>query len=245
MTPHKSTDSIIVETSETESFSSEQSKKNKQRTEESDVDVSLDDLFSELSKETKNLRSIDEEESVAAAGDNESEFKKIQQSISKLPKIQSSLEKNMAQQLEAQKKSKHDITRINDPIAVQHKKADTETKDSGSKWFNMKQPEMTPQIRRDLSVIQQRSALDPKRHYKKEKWSIPKYFQMGTIVEGNTEFYSARLSRKQRGSTLVEEILHDDDTKKYFKRKYSEIQDSKTSGKKGHYKNVKQMRRKF
>ena len=53
----------------------------------------------------------------------------------------------------------------------------------------MKQPEMTPEIKRDLQIIKQRSALDPKRHYKKDKWEIPKFFQMGTIIEGNTEFY--------------------------------------------------------
>ena len=81
----------------------------------------------------------------------------------------------------------------------------------------MKQPEMTPEIKRDLQIIKQRSALDPKRHYKKDKWEIPKYFQMGTIIEGNTEFYSARLKKKERGKTMVEELLNDDNTKNILK----------------------------
>ena len=68
---------------------------------------------------------------------------------------------------------------------------------------------------------------------------------MGTIIEGNTEFYSSRLKRKERGKTMVEELLHDDTTKKYFKRKYHEIQQTKTSGRKGFYKKVKNARKKY
>lgn len=245
MSPHKSTDISALETSETESFSSEQSRKNKQKPEDGEIDqeISLDALFSELSKENQQLNNLREEELVV---DNEDNFKKIQKSISRLPKIESSLEKNLEIGAQAQKNTKHsDITRIYDPITVKQKVESSDSMDSGSKWFNMKLPEMTALVKRDLQVIQQRSALDPKRHYKKDKWSIPKYFQMGTIIEGNTEFYSARLSRKQRGTTLVDEILHDDDTKKYFKRKYSEIQDKKTSGRKGNYKKVKEMRKRY
>lgn len=132
--------------------------------------------------------------------------------------------------------------RIHDPV-IPPKKKTTETSDE--RWFNMKQPEMTPEIKRDLQIIKQRSALDPKRHYKKDKWEIPKFFQMGTIIEGNTEFYSSRLKRKERGKTMVEELLHDDTTKKYFKRKYHEIQQTKTSGRKGFYKKVKNARKKY
>ena len=90
----------------------------------------------------------------------------------------------------------------------------------------MKQPEMTPEIKR-FTNHKAKKCFRPKRHYKKDKWEIPKFFQMGTIIEGNTEFYSSRLKRKERGKTMVEELLHDDTTKKYFKRKYHEIQQTK------------------
>lgn len=61
----------------------------------------------------------------------------------------------------------------------------------------MSRPELTSSIKRDLQIIKQRQALDPKRHYKKEKWQIPKYFQMGTIVEGNTGYYN-KLTKNKR-----------------------------------------------
>lgn len=104
--------------------------------------------------------------------------------------------------------------------------------------------QLTPSIKRDLQIIKQRQALDPKRHYKKEKWQVPKFFQMGTIIESNTGYFN-KLTKKQQGTNLVEELLHDDNTKKYFKRKYHEIQQQKTSGKKSHYKKVKSDRKKF
>lgn len=99
---------------------------------------------------------------------------------------------------------------------------------SGDKWFNMPRGNAEdPKFKRDLMIIQQRAVLDPKRHYKKDKWTIPKYFQVGTIVEDKSEFYSARLKKKERQQTLLQEILHDKESTKYFKRKYASIQEEK------------------
>lgn len=184
-----------------------------------DDTASLDDLFADLKKETRSVPTVED-------------FKSIEKSIQSLPRINANLETAL------QKKP----IRIHDPVIPPKKKT---TEMSDERWFNMKQPEMTPEIKRDLQIIKQRSALDPKRHYKKDKWEIPKFFQMGTIIEGNTEFYSSRLKRKERGKTMVEELLHDDTTKKYFKRKYHEIQQTKTSGRKGFYKKVKNARKKY
>lgn len=184
-----------------------------------DDTASLDDLFADLKKESRSVPTVED-------------FKSIEKSIQSLPRINANLETAL------QKKP----IRIHDPV-IPPKKKTTETSDE--RWFNMKQPEMTPEIKRDLQIIKQRSALDPKRHYKKDKWEIPKFFQMGPIIEGNTEFYSSRLKRKERGKTMVEELLHDDTTKKYFKRKYHEIQQTKTSGRKGFYKKVKNARKKY
>lgn len=39
-------------------------------------------------------------------------------------------------------------------------------KTKGAGWFDMKAPEMTEEIQRDLELLKMRSVLDPKRHYK-------------------------------------------------------------------------------
>lgn len=85
-----------------------------------------------------------------------------------------------------------------------------------------------------------RSVLDPKRHYKKEggKLKPPEYSQVGTIIEGPTEFFTSRISKKDRKKSFVEEAMANQDNKQRFKRKYGDIQTAKTSGKKAHYKSL-------
>lgn len=190
-------------------------------------DVPLDQLFAELAKE-------------ATATAQEKGLANIQDELANLPKIESNLERDMKNA--AQEKTLSLVVRVNDPIAVQRKERDKDA-DAGARWFHMKKPELTPEIKRDLLILKNRSALDPKRHYKKEKWEIPQYFQSGTIIEGNTEFYSARIARRNRGKTLAEEILNDGASSTYFKKKYSEIQKVNKSGGKKHYKKIKEKRR--
>ena len=96
---------------------------------------------------------------------------------------------------------------------------------AGPKWFDMPATPMTPELEKDLKVLQMRSAIDRKRHYKKgEEVGKSKYFQMGTIVSDATGFYSDRLTRKQRPKTLVDTLLKDAETQSYFKKKYNELQ---------------------
>jgi hypothetical protein len=124
---------------------------------------------------------------------------------------------------------------------------------------------VTPELKRDLQLLRMRSVLDPKvrpgtvlayfscsatnifiqRHYKKEssRPEIPEFSQVGTIIEGPTEFFSARLSNRDRKRTLVEDVLASENAAGRFKAKYGEIQASKKSGKKQFYKNLKAKRR--
>jgi hypothetical protein len=89
-----------------------------------------------------------------------------------------------------------------------------------------------------------RSVLNPKRMYRKQgKMQIPEYSQVGVVVEGPTEFYSARIENKQRKQTFVEEVLSGEQETGRFKDKYLELQNAKKSGKKGFYKAQQQKRR--
>lgn len=94
-------------------------------------------------------------------------------------------------------------------------------------------PELTFEVKNDLRMIRNRAYIDPKRHYKKDKWKAwPKFFEMGTVIEGKQEFYSSRMSRRERKQTLAEEILADASTRHYMKRKFKEISELKPSKKK-------------
>ena len=103
---------------------------------------------------------------------------------------------------------------------------------------------LTPELKRDLQLLKMRSALDPKRHYKKEnvKARAPEFFQVGTLVEGPTEFFSSRLLNRDRKQTFVDEVLAAEDSTGRFKSKYNDIQASRMSGKKAFYKTLKAKR---
>lgn len=71
----------------------------------------------------------------------------------------------------------------------------------------------------------------------------PEYSQMGTIIEGPTEFFSGRLENGKRKRTFVEEVLAGEQETKRFKKKYGELQEKKTSGKKSYYKKLQEQRK--
>ncbi|KAF6175866.1 hypothetical protein GIB67_003354 [Kingdonia uniflora] len=79
----------------------------------------------------------------------------------------------------------------------------------------------------DFSLLL-RSVMDPKRHYKKgdtKSKALPKYFQVGTVIESASDFYSGRLTKKERKQTLAEELLSDHHLGDYRKRKVREIEE--------------------
>lgn len=94
--------------------------------------------------------------------------------------------------------------------------------DAGSGWFNMKPSIMTDDIKRDILLIKNRQYLDPK-HFYKSSDTISNIIQVGTVIEGSTEYYSSRLTNKQRKSNLTDEIMSDNRLRNYAINKYKDI----------------------
>ncbi|XP_072745087.1 deoxynucleotidyltransferase terminal-interacting protein 2 [Anoplolepis gracilipes] len=122
-----------------------------------------------------------------------------------------------------------------------HKQREKRKMGTGAGWFNMRAPKITPEIRHDLEVLRMRSVLDPKHFYKKNDMkALPKHFHVGKIVDSPMDFYSSRLTKKERKRTIVDELMADAQFTKYNKRKYREIIEEK---KKTHYKAHKHAKR--
>ncbi|NXG61028.1 TDIF2 protein, partial [Hemiprocne comata] len=103
-------------------------------------------------------------------------------------------------------------------------------KTTGDGWFGMKAPEITSELKNDLKVLKMRAALDPKHFYKKnDRDGLPKYFQVGTVVDSPIDFYHSRIPKKQRKRTIVEELLADSEFRRYNKKKYQEIMSEKAA----------------
>jgi hypothetical protein len=96
----------------------------------------------------------------------------------------------------------------------------------------------------DLKLLGMRSVLDPKRHYRKDNFKPegPKYSQIGTIIEGPAEFFSARLQNRERKQTIVDEVMATEAQNGRFKREYLKRQVAKTSGRKKFYQELKAKR---
>ena len=116
----------------------------------------------------------------------------------------------------------------NNPTAL-NKLLRKQLKDTtGSNWFDMAAPVVTPELKYDLQLLKLRSVIDPKRHYKKndtKSKTLPKYFQVGTVVESSLDFFSARLTKKERKRSIADELLSDGSLAQYRKRKVREIED--------------------
>ncbi|XP_068081689.1 deoxynucleotidyltransferase terminal-interacting protein 2 isoform X2 [Anabrus simplex] len=111
-------------------------------------------------------------------------------------------------------------------IPLVHTFSDTAERErsKGPQWFNMQAPELTDELKRDLEVLQMRSALDPKHFYKKNDLKVlPKFFQVGRVEDDPVDFYASRIPRRERKKTLVDELMADADFKSYNKRRYKEI----------------------
>ncbi|KAF5004370.1 hypothetical protein FDECE_9144 [Fusarium decemcellulare] len=108
---------------------------------------------------------------------------------------------------------------------------------AGSDWFDLPKTNLTPEFKRDWQLLRMRGILDPKNQKKALRASAPEYSQVGEIIAGPTEFYSARLTRKERKGSMLEEVMSSYDSNK-FTNKYAGIQKQKSSGKKGFYKKL-------
>ncbi|KAI9711968.1 MAG: hypothetical protein M1828_001767 [Chrysothrix sp. TS-e1954] len=139
---------------------------------------------------------------------------------------------------EKDRKLSDGFRKLEDPVAFKQRKLAEKRATAGPNWYNLPRTDVTPELKRDLQLLRMRNVLDPKRHYKKDnsKPQIPEFSQVGTLIEGPTEYYSARLQKRERKRTLVEEVLSAEQDNGRFKHQYNEIQEKKRSGKKGYHK---------
>ncbi|VEU34502.1 unnamed protein product [Pseudo-nitzschia multistriata] len=93
---------------------------------------------------------------------------------------------------------------------------------AGRGWFGMKPAAMTEELRTDLAIIRNRTYLDPKRFYKSSD-KHHSVVQVGTVVEGASEFYSSRLAKKDRRANLTEELMADAATASYAKDRFRKM----------------------
>ena len=105
---------------------------------------------------------------------------------------------------------------------------------AGSGWFNFEATQNSQSLQADIAVIRNRNYLDPKKFYKSSDFSKKgsQMVQLGTVIEGSMEsIYSNRLTKKQRKSNVMEEVMGEvfgskDD---YVQKKFTNMQREKSA----------------
>lgn len=96
-----------------------------------------------------------------------------------------------------------------------------------------------------MEIIQMRSVLNPTHFYKKNDLkTLPKYFQVGTVIPSPLDKYNDRGERVSKKKSLVDELLEDAEFQRFNKRKYQEVMTEKrNTGFKKAYKKMKKIKK--
>jgi hypothetical protein len=104
---------------------------------------------------------------------------------------------------------------------------------------------MTDELKTDLAVIRNRTYLDPKKFYKSAD-KHHKIVQLGTVIEGAAEYYSARLTKSERRTNFTEEIMADPESADWAKNKFKQMsRDQNNQSKKRKHKKAKKGKKIF
>ncbi|TPP61389.1 Deoxynucleotidyltransferase terminal interacting [Fasciola gigantica] len=89
-------------------------------------------------------------------------------------------------------------------------------------WFDLPKPNVTDEDREDLDVVRMRRALTTATHVRRSDTKA-RYYQRGVVVDDPGSFYD-RLPRKQRGKTIVDELLANAELMRQQRKRYSKIE---------------------
>ena len=120
---------------------------------------------------------------------------------------------------------KYEIKPLTHDYQMKKQRRQENLKTTGPDWFYMQAPELTPELKEDLKALQLKNVIDPSRFYKKsDAKKLPKFFQVGRIVENITDGKKYRLKKSEVKNRMAEEILEADLAKNYTLRKFEELQ---------------------
>ncbi|XGW09299.1 hypothetical protein V3C99_011530 [Haemonchus contortus] len=107
-------------------------------------------------------------------------------------------------------------------------------KTKGREWFDLPASEFTDEAKADLELLQMRAAIDPLAFYRRNDRNVlPKYFQVGRVVDAPEDYYSSRIPKKERKKTMLDELLNDQHFSQTKREKYIALQEREKRKKRG------------
>ncbi|GLC38610.1 hypothetical protein PLESTB_000452200 [Pleodorina starrii] len=97
--------------------------------------------------------------------------------------------------------------------------------EASKRWFQLPTTKITDEVKQELRLLRLRGAYDPKRFYKSfDETKFPKHFQIGTVMDNPQDFYSSRLTSRERGTSITQELLADPAVAAARKKRYAKLQ---------------------
>ncbi|CAJ0606065.1 unnamed protein product [Cylicocyclus nassatus] len=112
-------------------------------------------------------------------------------------------------------------------------------KTKGHDWFDLPATELTEEAKADLELLQMRSAIDPLAFYRRtDRNVLPKYFQVGHVVDAPEDYYSSRMTKKERKKTMLDELLYDQQFTQSKREKFKRIQEREKKKRRGAFQHI-------
>ena len=112
---------------------------------------------------------------------------------------------------------------------LEKKRRREENKNStGPKWFNMKAPELTTELKQELKAVQLGRLSEPYQFHKKnDRKGYAKFFQIGTIQDNILDGKANRLKKSEIKNRIAEQLLDFDLEQNFTLRKFNEYQEQR------------------
>ena len=117
---------------------------------------------------------------------------------------------------------------LNENFLEKKRKREENKRTTGPKWFNMKAPELTTELKQELKAVQLGKLSEPFQFHKKnDRKGYAKFFQIGTIQDNILDGKANRLKKSEIKNSIAEQLLDFDLEKKFTLRKFNEYQEQR------------------
>ncbi|POY74966.1 hypothetical protein BMF94_1942 [Rhodotorula taiwanensis] len=105
---------------------------------------------------------------------------------------------------------------------------------AGAQWYHMPATPMTPELKREIDALRLSNQLDPKKFLRggAKRDKVGEFFQIGHIIAPSTRATTLSSQPSVQKRSFVEDLLEDEQSKAYAKRKTKEVLAKSMSGRK-------------
>ena len=117
---------------------------------------------------------------------------------------------------------------LNENYLEKKRRREENRNSTGPKWFNMKAPELTTELKQELKAVQLGKLSEPFQFHKKnDRKGYAKFFQIGTIQDNILDGKANRLKKHEIKNRIAEQLLDYDLEQNFTLRKFNEYQEQR------------------